>query len=305
MIKLIMLTGFLGSGKTTLLQKLIDEYAGSRTGILINEFGAVSVDSDIIRRDGLQMTELSNGSIFCACIKDKFVDALIELSGKDLDYLFIEASGLADPANMNDILEGIAPRLERGYEYLHSFCVIDGSGFMDLLDVLESLRHQVSFSDIVILNKRDLITDEQEEEIRSAVLELNPKANIIPASYCDIDIRSAMDSPSGIRKDSEESSNTFAARPVTVILKERQPVNLADLMDFINGIAGSTYRIKGFLNTDKGMMKLDCVGTDISVEPWNGEVTEVKAVVISSVGIRIVSVVTQAMMKYTKGNLTL
>ena len=53
------------------------------------------------------------------------------------------------------------------------------------------------------------------------------------------------------------------------------------------------------------MMKLDCVGTDISVEPWNGEVTEVKAVVISSVGIRIVSVVTQAMMKYTKGNLTL
>ena len=83
MIKLIMLTGFLGSGKTTLLQKLIDEYAGSRTGILINEFGAVSVDSDIIRRDGLQMTELSNGSIFCACIKDKFVDALIELSARE------------------------------------------------------------------------------------------------------------------------------------------------------------------------------------------------------------------------------
>ena len=53
------------------------------------------------------MAELSNGSIFCACIKDKFVDSLIELSYKDLDYLFIEASGLADPANMNQILDGI------------------------------------------------------------------------------------------------------------------------------------------------------------------------------------------------------
>ena len=111
MIKLVMLTGFLGSGKTTLLQKLIDEYADRKIGVLINEFGAVSVDSEIIDDKGVQMTELSNGSIFCACLKDQFVDALVKLSGRDLEYLFIEASGLADPANMVELLKGIEPYL--------------------------------------------------------------------------------------------------------------------------------------------------------------------------------------------------
>ncbi|MBR3260906.1 MAG: GTP-binding protein, partial [Firmicutes bacterium] len=116
MIKLIMLTGFLGSGKTTLLQKLIDEYAGHRIGVLINEFGAVSIDSELVEGNGIDMTELSNGSIFCACLKDKFVEALVELSGKDIDYLFIEASGLADPANMEDILKGLEKHLDRRYD---------------------------------------------------------------------------------------------------------------------------------------------------------------------------------------------
>jgi len=136
MIRLIMLTGFLGSGKTTLLNKLIDEYAGCKIGVLINEFGAVSVDSELVRRDGLEMTELSNGSIFCACIKDKFVEALVEISSRDLEYLFIEASGLADPANMEDILKGLDGHLVNKYDYVHSVCSVDGTSFMDLKDVL-------------------------------------------------------------------------------------------------------------------------------------------------------------------------
>ncbi|MBR6955628.1 MAG: GTP-binding protein, partial [Firmicutes bacterium] len=151
MIKLIMLTGFLGSGKTTLLQKLIDEYAGHRIGVLINEFGAVSIDSELVEGNGIDMTELSNGSIFCACLKDKFVEALVELSGKDIDYLFIEASGLADPANMEDILKGLEKHLDRRYDYVHSVCIVDSTSYPDLIEVLESLDHQVVFSDIIIL----------------------------------------------------------------------------------------------------------------------------------------------------------
>ena len=128
-----MLTGFLGAGKTTLLQKILEEYSDQKIGVLINEFGAVSIDSELVEGEGIDMTELSNGSIFCACLKDKFVEALIELSGKDIDYLFIEASGLADPANMEDILSGLQEHLTRRYDYTHSVCIVDSTSYPDLI----------------------------------------------------------------------------------------------------------------------------------------------------------------------------
>lgn len=79
-----------------MMQEILTVYSDKKTGVIVNEFGEINIDARLIQKDGVQMAELSNGSIFCACIKDKFVDSLIELSYKDLDYLFIEASGLAD-----------------------------------------------------------------------------------------------------------------------------------------------------------------------------------------------------------------
>ena len=304
MIRLIMLTGFLGSGKTTLLNKLIDEYADRKIGVLINEFGQVSIDTELVETgEGIDMVELSNGSIFC--IKDKFVEALVEISSRDLEYLFIEASGLADPANMEDILKGLDGHLVNKYDYVHSVCIVDGTSFMDLKDVLEALRNQVAFSDILIINKADLTDEETLLEIEEAVREINPEVRITVTSYCSADLKNLMDSPSGLSGKSAETSNTFSARPQTLVLKERKTVPYDELEPFVREIAGSTYRIKGFLDTDRGGVKLDCVGEELSIEPWNREIKEARVVVISSVGIRIVSIVTAAMTRYLKGSISL
>ena len=305
MIRLVMLTGFLGSGKTTLLQKLIDEYADRKIGVLINEFGAVSIDSELVEGNGIDMTELSNGSIFCACLKDKFVEALVELSGRDIDYLFIEASGLADPANMEDILKGLEEHLVRRYDYVHSVCVVDSTSYPDLIEVLESLDHQVVFSDIIILNKADLVSEDVIGDIRSDIYDRNPDAYVQEASYCDVSIRELIDAPSGLMGRAGETTNTFESRPQTLVLRGRSIVPIGELEPFIKEIAPSTYRIKGFLETDKGPVRLDCVGEKILIEPWERELKEAKVVVISSVGIRIVSVITSAMTKYLKGSISL
>lgn len=305
MIKLIMLTGFLGSGKTTLLQKLIDEYADQKIGVLINEFGAVSIDSELVEGNGIDMTELSNGSIFCACLKDKFVEALVELSGRDIDYLFIEASGLADPANMEDILSGLQEHLTRQYDYTHSVCVVDSTSYPDLIEVLESLDHQVVFSDIIILNKADLVSEDVIDSIKTDIYERNPDARVEEASYCNVGIRELIDAPSGLMGRVGETTNTFESRPQTLVLKGRGIVPIDELEPFIKEIAASTYRIKGFLETDKGPVRLDCVGEKILIEPWERELKDAKVVVISSIGIRIVSVITSAMTKYLKGSISL
>lgn len=305
MIKLIMLTGFLGAGKTTLLSRIIDEYKDKKIGVLINEFGAVSVDTEIIEGDGFKLTELSNGSIFCACIKDKFVESLIMMSETDIDYLFIEASGLADPSSMPDIIKGIDGRLGRKYDYRHSICVADGTSFSELFEILEALRKQIAYSDIIIINKADIADAEDLQRVHEIIEDVNPHAAVYNTSYCNIDIAEAVEGESGLSGRSEESINKYETRPQTLILKERKEIDYEALLSFITKIAPSTYRVKGFLITDRGPVKVDCVGKQVEVGLWDKEVKEAKLVVISSVGIRIVSIVTSALNEYMKGSLTL
>ena len=79
-IKLYVLTGFHGSGKTTMLLKILDNLSQHKVGVVQNEFGRIDVDSEILKRDGLVMTELTRGSIFCTCLQLKFAQALAEMS---------------------------------------------------------------------------------------------------------------------------------------------------------------------------------------------------------------------------------
>ena len=151
MIQIVLLSGFLGAGKTTLMQRLLDAYSDRKIGVIINEFGEINIDAKLVSRDGIEMAELSNGSIFCACIKDKFVDGLIAMSRTDIEYLFIEASGLADPSNMGEIVEGI--RRETGGNLIikGSVCVTDGVNFLDLVDMLPALSRQIKHANAVII----------------------------------------------------------------------------------------------------------------------------------------------------------
>ena len=305
MIHLIMLTGFLGAGKTTLLRSMIEEFKEEKIAVIINEFGSVSIDAEIVRQDSIEMAELSNGSIFCACIKESFVETLIRLSHRDIRYLFIEASGLADPASMPAILEGIRPHLGQEYRYTHSLCVVDGVTFCEMSELLVALNRQVSSSDYVIVNKSDLFTEDQYQRCLTLIRSENPTAHIICTSYCRFDIRGTVESPSGLTGAWQPSTNTYESRPVTLVLRERKPISRHDLTAFLGLIAGSAYRIKGFLNTPDGAVEVSCVGEQISVTPWKRSLPAPQLVVISGIGIRIVSAVTAAMRETLHGELSL
>ena len=167
MTSLILLTGFLGAGKTTLMKRLLDCYREKRIGVIINEFGSINIDARLVETDGVQMAELSNGSIFCACIKDRFVDSLIDMAARNLEYLFIEASGLADPASMEIILAGISHLTDNKLLYRGSICIADAENYRNLADLLPAIRSQTEYADAVILNKTDLIDCDDLEKVES------------------------------------------------------------------------------------------------------------------------------------------
>lgn len=305
MIQLILLTGFLGAGKTTLMSSILDAYQDKKIGVIINEFGKINVDAKLIEKDGIEMAELTNGSIFCACIKDKFVDSLIALSNLEIDYLFVEASGLADPSNMPQILDGIRSKTGTPYHYRGALCILDGENFTGLLELLPALHRQVEYGDVMIINKADLIGEKEIIEITEQVQGINPDALIYVTSYCRVDIRDIVESMESIEKEGKETTNTFEARPNTLVLTAEEMIEKEELELFLNDISQHTYRIKGFSETEEGPIEISGVGKNVHLNGWHTEIKGSQIVIISAVGIRILSIITSALEKHLKGKLHL
>jgi G3E family GTPase len=303
-MRLILLTGFLGAGKTTLLQLIMEALRNHKIGVIINEFGDVNVDGQLVARDGIQMAELTNGSIFCACIKDKFVDSLIEMSHRDLEYVVIEATGLADPANMAAILEGISHKVKQPYDYRGSVCVVDGENFMGLYDLLPAIRAQLEFCGAVVINKADLIDEGQLKEIIDKLEEVNPRLTPYVTSYCRIDIRELIDhlDPDKAKiHDPRDSTNTVVSRPATFVVKGDALIPYDELERFVRTLSPQAYRVKGFARTDKGPMEISCVGNQVEFLPWHQDLERTDIVVISAVGFKMMSLIISALGEKLKG----
>lgn len=305
MIELVLLTGFLGAGKTTLMTSILDTYKNNKVGVIVNEFGKINIDAKLIKKDGIEMAELSNGSIFCACIKDKFVDSLIEMSNSDLEYMFIEASGLADPSNMPQILNGIEHKTFHKYHYKGAICVVDGENFIGLLDLLPAVHRQVEYGDAVIINKADLISQEEIINISHRIQSINPNASIIVTSYCRVNIKEIIETFNTIIKEGKETTNTVGSRPNTFILVSEDILSYDYLKEFLYDIAKNTYRIKGFSQTDEGPVEISGVVNHIHLNEWHEEISGSEIVIISAVGIRMLSIITAALEKNLKGKLHL
>jgi len=295
MIKLVLLSGFLGSGKTTLMTNVLNSFADEKVGLIVNEFGKEGIDGSLLARDGMRMTELNNGSIFCACIKDSFLRSLIEMSKQDLSYLFIEPSGLADPSEMGSVLKTIAPHLEKEYDYRGVICVVDAENFAKLSRALPALPRQVEYCSVAIINKADLVSGEQLENISELIRDINPACEIIATSYCQVDARTLVEQIVPADKLAEDSTNTPETRLFSLVLKPRENVPVDALTRFVDKLMDSAYRVKGFLPTDSGIIAVNAVGGVNRIEPWTKENPPIGLVVISAVGMKIISIITDAL----------
>lgn len=295
MIKLVLLTGFLGTGKTTLLKRLLSEFSDEKIGVIVNEFGQISIDGSLVEKEGIKMTELTNGSIFCACIKDNFISSLIALSKEDISYLFIEASGLADPASMSQIIRGISPQITVPYDYRGSVCVVDAETFLDYYDLLPALHQQVAYSGGTIVNKVDLVDEDKLSDILDKITSINASSPIYVTTYCNVEFHKLIDELRIPDKPDEESSNTVESRPKTFVLTSDKIVPRIALEAFLHDLMETSYRIKGFANTEDGTIYISGVKNHMEILPWEEPATKTEIVIISAVGIRMMSMITNGL----------
>ncbi len=189
-IPVLLLTGFLGSGKTTLLNHLLRK-APERIGVVVNEFGAVSIDDKILDESGASgMVELSSGALCCEAHGDVEM-ALASLmnhpSAKELDAIIIETTGLADPIPIAKALID-RPSLATSFILDRIITVVDASRILFQLTETEEAKMQIASADVVVLSKTDLVDDRTTQVVKQKIHSVNPLASIIEATKGEADL---------------------------------------------------------------------------------------------------------------------
>lgn len=288
-IKLYFLTGFLGSGKTTILRNLLENMEGTKVGVIQNELGKISVDGTVLQNNDIQMIELTRGSIFCSCLRLSFVDALVQMSQKGLEYVFVESSGFGDPSNAEEILEATKVMVGDAYDFRGCICLVDCFNFLDQLGDTETIDRQLKHCNLAVLTKIDLVDRERIEFIKEKVQEINPVCPITESANGNID-RSFynMDLMKYKWAECEETTNSAATKPKTFSMYFTGEVEKDKLEAFLKRIEPDVYRVKGFFKVKKeGWEKIDVVGKKLDYAAYE-EQPQSQLVFISKIGIALI-----------------
>ena len=174
------LTGFLGAGKTTLLNHILSNPNGVKTAVLVNEFGEIGIDNDLIVATGEDMVELSNGCICCS-INGELLEAVYRILDRPdpVDYLVVETTGLADPLPVAMTFLGSDLRDQTRLDSI--ITLVDAENFSDELLEGEVARAQIVYSDILLLNKCDLVEEERLAALEDQLRTIKTDARILRA----------------------------------------------------------------------------------------------------------------------------
>ncbi len=172
------ITGFLGSGKTTLLNHILTNQEGLKTAVLVNEFGEIGIDNELIVSTDGSMVELSNGCI-CCTINDDLVNAVNKILERqeEIDYLLVETSGLADPLPV--ALTFLETELRDMTRLDSIVTLIDCANYSEALSNYQAIESQIQYGDIIVLNKTDLVDEADVDSLEVKIRNFKKNSRIL------------------------------------------------------------------------------------------------------------------------------
>ena len=192
-IPVTVLTGYLGSGKTTLLNRILTEDHGKRYAVIVNEFGEIGIDNDLIVESDEEIYEMNNGCICCTVRGDliRTVEGLMRRPGR-FDAILVETTGLADPAPVAQTF--FMDDDVRAKTKLDAVVALVDAKHLPLrLKDSKEAEDQIAFADVVILNKTDLVSEDELRDVEAAVRAINPTARIHKTQRSAVDLKEVLD----------------------------------------------------------------------------------------------------------------
>lgn len=209
-IPVTIITGFLGAGKTTLLNEILNQEPSTKFLIIENEAGEINIDGELLKKENKNsIYELTNGCICCSLSTElgTLLNSII-LSNVNYDYMLIEATGMADPSQVVDTFSG--PRVQRYFKLDGVVSLVDAAQFLKHIDTYSEIRKQVAQSDIVLINKTDLVVPAQITEIEQQLNTINPLARTENISFGKVDANGILNCelfhPSNVEKSISDFS---------------------------------------------------------------------------------------------------
>jgi len=309
-VPITILTGFLGAGKTTLLNRILTGNHGLRVGVLVNDFGSINIDAELVVGIDGNMISLANGCVCCQ-IRDDLVESVVDLIARpeSVEYILLEASGVADPAGIFATFNDASLRDRIRLDSV--VCVVDAEQVFahpEYPPLMDLKLRQVGFADMLILNKVGLAGPEQLEKVRAWLDEHFNRLRIFETDYCLVPYEILL----GVgRFDPVVNLRTFESACTeagchdeghdhhgrdhskmfsTWSYETNEPLALAALREHLRKLPGNIYRAKGVVySTDEPQRRvvLQVVGrrVDISVEkPWGGRAPRTRIVAIGAAG---------------------
>jgi G3E family GTPase len=187
-IPVTVLTGYLGSGKTTLLNRILSEDHGKRYAVIVNEFGEIGIDNDLIVESDEEIYEMNNGCVCCTVRGDliRTVEGLMRRPGR-FDAILVETTGLADPAPVAQTF--FMDDDVRSKTKLDAVVALVDAKHLPLrLKDSKEAEDQIAFADVVVLNKTDLVSAEELAQVEATVRAINPAARIHKTERSGVDL---------------------------------------------------------------------------------------------------------------------
>lgn len=282
-VPLYVISGFLGSGKTTLINRILETApVHLKIIVLVNEFGAISIDKKLINIDPDKIIDLSGGCICCGLFQELMACLRFALDDFNADIILIESTGLALPQEI--VRQALTPAFEKTVALGAIITVVDAEGTR--FDDYPIIAEQLKASDIVILNKADRVDSVALGRIRHQIRRTMPPGSAFietpydKITYHDI-CRPAIDRiPYGPRRSSAPDDVDSTAGYAAICLVIHQPVPLPALVQFYHDQGSTIIRSKGFLRTENGAMELQVTPAGIHMKDTGRPIKRTEIVLI-------------------------